>query len=100
MSIVDPVNRSFQYVPKEEFLLAVGARYFATPWMAIDLRVADRLYAEEYEASSVAPGAVGNPNDPASPSNPRRWLDANTYVTNRVELSLGVTFFVPPLRER
>lgn len=98
VSLVDPAVRKFDYAGKIDVLLAVGVRWFVAPWLALDLRVADRVYPEKYESATIAPGTVGIPADPYSPSNPNTWLEDGAHVVNRLDVSIGFGFFVPPLR--
>jgi hypothetical protein len=86
VSVVDPARRSFSDAVKVEVAPAIGARVFFTPAIALGVEVRDAIYAEDTERRTLS----GHPSRPAS------W-DGPTDVVNDVQVSLGLSLWLPTL---
>jgi outer membrane beta-barrel protein len=94
LAVIDPDNRNFSFKPKVDFNLGLGLRIFLNRWLAVTGEIRDYIYNEQLEALTIAPGPVGNPNDPKSPANPNTWLGDNS-ITNNVQAQVGISIFLP-----
>ena len=91
VAVVDPENRTFSYKAKVAFHAVLGARLFLTPWLAANLEVRDVIYHEQRENQAVAP-----PGGVPSATDPRTWI-GETRLTNSVQVSLGLSVFIPAI---
>jgi hypothetical protein len=95
IAVVDAVNRRFDDQTLFDFSIALGARLFATRWLAVNLEVRDMMYFDKMENPSVAGGSTSLPlSDANNPANPVTWYDASSHFTNAVQLRLGGSFVV------
>ncbi len=93
--VVDPADRSFDYNTLVDLGFGAGVRVFATGGVAFTLELRDLLYFEKVENPRVPTGSPSEPlSDAMNPRNPSTWYDANTHVTNAIQLRLGASFFV------
>jgi len=93
--VIDPDNRKFDFAPKVAFNVGIGLRVFLTRWLAANIMIADYIFPEKLESLSIAPGPVGQPNNPTSPSNSATWLQDGASVTNNVQAQIGISVFLP-----
>ena len=94
--VIDPDNRKFDWNTNVDFDLGIGFRIFFTRWLAAVVEVRDIIYNEKIESKVVAPGSTSLPaSDPNSPLNPDTWYDKGTYITNNVQLQVGLSLFLP-----
>jgi hypothetical protein len=93
VAVVDPVNRRFDDQTLVDLSVALGARLFATRWLAVNLEVRDMMYFDKMENPSVAGGSTSLAlSDPNNPANPSTWYDPRSHFTNAVQLRLGGSF--------
>jgi outer membrane beta-barrel protein len=85
IAVIDPDNRSFNFVIKPQGQAGGGLRIFFNRWLAAVLEVSDYIYFEKLE----------NPVIAAVPSDPTQWLAPGTYLTNDVRAQVGLSFFLP-----
>ena len=81
-----------QYLRMHARILALAPKAGVHRWVKDQYR--DYIYNEQLEALTIAPGPVGNPNDPKSPANPNTWLGDNS-ITNNVQAQVGISIFLP-----
>ena len=94
--VIDPANRRFDWNTNIDFVLAVGARWFLSPSMAVSLEVRDLIYAEKVESPTAVQGSTQlPPNDPNNPRNSVTWYDGQVHIRNMFLLRAGVSFLVP-----
>jgi outer membrane beta-barrel protein len=93
--VIDPDNRTFDFVPKVAFNLGIGLRVFVTRWLAVTGEIRDYIYPEQLENLTIASGPVGQPTNPTSPSNPNTWLQDGVSITNNFQANVGLSFFLP-----
>lgn len=86
-AVIDPDNRSFDYVPKGMGQAGGGLRIFFNRWLAAVVEVSDYIYAEQLENPIIAPGMQAQQSS--------TWLAPGTYLTNNVQAQLGLSFFLP-----
>jgi len=85
IAVIDPDNRSFNYVPKPQGQAGGGLRIFFNRWLAAVLEVSDYVYFEKLE----------NPTIAANPQDSTQWLAPGSYLTNAVQAQVGLSFFLP-----
>lgn len=88
IAVIDPDNRSFVFKPKPDGHLAAGLRIFFNRWLAADLEVSDYIFADKLENPVVAT-TIAQQQDPTT------WLDKGNYITNNVQVQVGLSFFLP-----
>jgi outer membrane beta-barrel protein len=92
IAVIDPDNRTFTFKPKVDIHIGGGLRIFFNRWLAATLEVSDYIFFDKLENPQIATtvAAAQNANDPNTP-----WLDPGNYVTNNVQVQLGLSVFLP-----
>jgi outer membrane beta-barrel protein len=92
IAVIDPDNRTFTFKPKVDVHIGGGLRIFFNRWLAATLEVSDYIFFDKLENPQIATtvAAAQNANDPNTP-----WLDPGNYVTNNVQVQLGLSVFLP-----
>lgn len=93
IAVIDPDNRTFTFKPKVDVHIGGGLRIFFNRWLAATLEVSDYIFFDKLENPIIAegPDAQNKPNA----QHPDTWLDPGNYITNNVQVQLGLSVFLP-----
>ncbi len=84
--VFDTDNRSFDYDFRMSFNVGLGLRVFLTRFLSIFGEFRDYMWLEQYEATTVSPGA---------PEDPDTWLADDTKFFNNASIQFGISIFFP-----
>jgi outer membrane beta-barrel protein len=93
ISVVDPDNRTFQFVPHVDFHVGGGLRIFFNRWFAATLEISDYIFFDQLENTTIAPTTLGDCGKPADEC-PDTWLGGTSF-TNNVQAQVGLSIFLP-----
>ena len=93
IAVIDPDNRTFEYVPKISIHVGGGLRIFFNRWFAAMLEVSDYIFFEKLEEPTIADG-IGSDGRPRA-QDPGTWLKEGTSLTNNVQAQVGFSVFLP-----
>ena len=93
IAVIDPDNRTFTFKPKIDGHIGGGLRIFFNRWLAATLEVSDYIFLDKLENPTIAPflDAQQKPNA----QHPDTWQDPGNYITNNVQVQLGLSVFLP-----
>jgi len=84
-AVIDPDNRTFNFVPKPDIHIGGGLRIFFNRWLAAVLELSDYIYPEQLENTTIA----------ANPQDKTQWLLPGSSWTNNVQAQVGLSIFMP-----
>lgn len=93
IAVIDPDNRTFEYVPKVSIHVGGGLRIFFNRWFAAMLEVSDYIFFDKLENPGIAEG-VGSDGRPRA-QDEATWLAEGTSFTNNVQAQVGFSVFLP-----
>jgi outer membrane beta-barrel protein len=93
IAVIDPDNRTFEYVPKVSIHVGGGLRIFFNRWFAAMLEVSDYIFFDKLENPGIADG-VGSDGRPKA-QDESTWLADGTSFTNNVQAQVGFSVFLP-----
>lgn len=93
IAVIDPDNRTFDFVPKVSIHVGGGLRIFFNRWFAAMFEISDYIFFDKLENPKIEEG-LGNDGKPrAQDSN--TWLAEGTSFTNNVQAQVGFSVFLP-----
>jgi outer membrane beta-barrel protein len=93
IAVIDPDNRTFNYVPKIAIHVGGGLRIFFNRWFAAMFEVSDYIFFDKLENPTIAEG-IGADGKLAA-QNPDTWLAEGVSFTNHVQAQVGFSVFLP-----
>jgi outer membrane beta-barrel protein len=93
IAVIDPDNRTFDYVPKISIHVGGGLRIFFNRWFAAMFEVSDYIFFDKLENPLIAEGLGADGKLAAQ--NPDTWLADGTSFTNHVQAQVGFSVFLP-----
>ncbi|NUQ77049.1 MAG: outer membrane beta-barrel domain-containing protein [Polyangiaceae bacterium] len=93
IAVIDPDNRTFDYVPKISIHVGGGLRIFFNRWFAAMFEVSDYIFFDKLENPTIVEGigADGRLNA----QNQDTWLAEGVSFTNHVQAQVGFSVFLP-----
>lgn len=88
IAVIDPDNRTFDFVPKISIHVGGGLRIFFNRWFAAMFEVSDYIFFDKLENPTI-------PDSITEAQNPDTWLADGTSFTNNVQAQVGFSVFLP-----
>jgi outer membrane beta-barrel protein len=94
VAVIDPDNRTFTFKPKVDIHVGGGLRIFFNRWLALTLDIADYIYFEKLENTTIAEGLDTKTGKPKA-QDQSTWLQDGSFITNNVQAQVGLSIFLP-----
>lgn len=93
IAVIDPDNRTFDFVPKVSIHVGGGLRIFFNRWFAAMFEISDYIFFDKLENPKIEEG-LGNDGKPRAQDS-TTWLAEGTSFTNNVQAQVGFSVFLP-----
>jgi outer membrane beta-barrel protein len=93
IAVIDPDNRTFNYVPKLAIHVGGGLRIFFNRWFAAMFEVSDYIFFDKLENPTIEEG-IG-PDGRLLAQDESTWLAEGVSFTNHVQAQVGFSVFLP-----